>query len=222
MTAVFPFPLQAVTARRQLRKAVIAALKRAQLSVGTSAVSVDSPGDWPYQQAKLPAVCVRAPTDNKQSLTKGNTDYTTTVEVDVRAAVSATTAEAAQDAIELLWFQIEQAILQDFYVIELVQNVPSIESTFEIKADAQVHLAGAIGKFRFETFETFDVAQSAQIDADGPWSTDASSTPEAPPSVASPLEPLTEITVDVTRQGSNPPYSEQPGDVGLIITLPED
>ena len=195
--------MQPITARRQLRLAVVAALEAAELGA-----TVDSPGDWPYQQEKLPAICVRAPTDNKQSVTKGNTDYTTTVEVDVRAAVSATTAEKAQDAIEQFWFLIERAILTDFYVLELVQNVSRIESAFEIKADGQVHIAGAISRFYFEAFETFDISQPPGA--------------LTPRSVAPPLVPLTEVSVDVTRQGSNPPYSEQPGDVGLIITLPED
>lgn len=205
-SAVFPFPLQAVTARRQLRLAVVNALKNAALKVGGKAVSIDSPGDWPYPQERLPAACVRAPNDSKASTTKGNTDFRTTVEVDVRAAVGATTAEAAQDAIEALWYQIEQAVLLDFYVVQLVQNVPSIESDFEVKRDGQMHLAGARGRFRFETFETFDRTQTPAA--------------LAPPSVASPLEPLTEVTVDVTRAGSNPPYSSQPDDVGLTLTLP--
>lgn len=205
---VFPFPLQAVTARKELRDAVIAALKRANLKIGNAAVTVDSPGNWPYPQDKLPAVCVRSAVDRKTSLTKGNTDFTTGVELDVRAACWATTAEAAQAAIDSLWYQVEQTILLDFYVLQLIQNVTTVESAFEIKADGQVQLAGAIGKFFFETFETFDPGQ----------------TPAAvmAPSVAPAIEPLTEITIDVTRPNANPPFTKQAGDVGLTITLSED
>lgn len=207
--ALFPFPLQAVTARRQLRLAVVAALTNARLAAGTTPVAkVDSPGDWPYPQASLPAVCVRSPTDGKQGLSKGNTDFTTIVEIDVRAAVSATTAEAAQDALEALWYQIEQAILCDFYVIQLVQKVVSVETAVEIKADGQAHLAGAIARFRFETFETFDISVPVG--------------PLVAPSPATPIGPLSEVTVDVTKPGSNPPFSPQPGDAGLIVMLPED
>lgn len=206
--AIFPFPVQPIAARRQLRQAVVAALKRANLAVGTAAVAVDSPGDFPYPQAKLPAICVRGTTDGKESLTKGNTEYTDTVEIHVGASVAATTGEAAQDAIEILWYQIEQALLCDYYLLEIIQNVSRIESAINISAEGQVHIGSAAGRFRFETFETFDISQSAGA--------------VVAPSVASPLGSLTEVTVDVTKPGSNPPYSEQPGDVGLTLTLPGD
>lgn len=208
MSAVFPFPVQPVTARRQLRQAVIAALKNADLVSGTAAVSVDSPGDWPYPQEKLPAVCVRSATETKTSINRSNPNFTSVIELDVRAVLAATTAEAAQDAIEALWFLVERAILLDFYVLELVQQVLTVESAVDIEAKGQLHIAGAIGRFRFEVFETFDIAQ-----------------PEgtlAAPSVADPIVPLTEVTVDITQATSDPPYSAQPGDHGLTITLPED
>lgn len=201
MTTTFPFPPQPVTARRQLRLAAVFALKNAELGA-----TVDSPGDWPYPQQNLPAVCVRTGSDSKSALTKKGVAFTTALELEVRAAVSGTTAEAAQDAIEQLWYQIEQAILLDFYVLQLVQTVSSIESTIEIKADGQVHLAGIIGRFRLETFETFDVSV--------PTGTVAA------PSVAVPIVPLTTVSVDVTQQGSDPPFSAQAGDLGLTLTLP--
>lgn len=202
---IFPFPVQPVSAREQLRDAIVAALKAANLTVGAAPVSVDSPGDWPYPQAKLPAVCVRCATENSASLTKGNTDFTTTVEVDVRAAAYATTGEAAQSTIDSLWYQIKRAILFDFYVLQLVQNVTTVESTFEIKADGNVHLAGVVSRFRLETFETFDMGQPLQ--------------PLAARSVAPPVADLVEVTLDITRPGANPPNTPQPGDVGLTINL---
>jgi hypothetical protein len=200
--------MQPVTARQQLRQAVLDALEGVDLTVGTATASVDSPGDWPYPQAKLPAVCVRSATDTKVPINKGGTNFTTTVEVDVRAAVCATTGEAAQADLEALWYQVEQTILQDFYLLELTQNIASIESAWETKADGQSHFAGVIGRFRFETVESFDVSIQP-----GPVT--------ARP-VADPIVPLTNVTVDVTRPGSDPPYSAQPGDVGLTITLPSE
>lgn len=206
--ALFPFPVQPITARRQLRLAVIAALKNANLTAGATAIrEIDSPGDWPYPEANLPAVCVRSTADGKSGLSRGTTNFTTVVEIDVRAAVAATTGEAAQDDLEALWNQIERAILLDFYVIQIVQKVQSIESAFELKADGQVHIAGAVSRFRFETFETFDISVPVG--------------PLVAPSPTTPIGPLTEITVDVTKPGSNPPFSPQPGDVGLTIMLPE-
>jgi hypothetical protein len=208
VTTVFPFPLQPITARRQLRQAVVAALGRANLVVGTTSASVDSPGDWPYPQQKLPAVCVRSSLETKAAVGKKAPDFTTTAELDVRAATFATTGEAAQDALEALWYQVEQAILTDFYVLQLVQSIPTIESAFEIKADAQGHIAGAIGRFRFETFETFDISQSTGG--------------VIVPSVADPIVPLDTVTVDLTRQGSDPPFSPQPDDLGLTLNLSGD
>lgn len=206
--AIFPYPIQAVTARQQIRVAVLEALQGAELTVGTANVTVDSPGVWPYPQGKLPAACVRSATESKTSFGRGSSNFTTTVEVDVRAAVCATTAEAAQDAIELLWYEIEQAIFQDFYILEITQNVASAESAMDIDAKGQLFIAGMIGRFRFETVDSFDVTVTPS--------------PVMPRSVASEIVPLTEVTIDVTRPGSDPPYSAQQGDVGLTIALPED
>lgn len=205
----FPFPVQPMTARRQLRLAAVHALKEANLSVEQKTVTVDSPGNWPYPQQALPAVCVRAPGARKESLNKGNTDYTTSVTIEVRAAVTATTAEAAQDALEALELQIEEKILTDFYVLELVQNVTSIETAFDLDAKkSQVPVAGAVIRFEFETVEVFQVGQALGT--------------LAPPAEAPPPTTLTEITVDVTQAGSVPPYSPATGDPGLALTLPGD
>ena len=205
----FPFPVQPMTARRQLRLAVMHALQEAQLTVQQKPVTVDSPGNWPYPQQSLPAVCVRAPSGRKESNTKGNTNYTTSVTIDVRAAVTATTAEAAQDALEALELLLEQIILTDYYVLQIVQNVTGIETAFDLEAkQTQSPVAGVVIRFQFETSEVFQVGQSLGT--------------LAPPSEGTPPTPLTEITVDLTQSGSTPPYSPAQGDIGLTLTLPGD
>jgi hypothetical protein len=155
-TLIQPEPM---TVRRLMRLAVVAALTGANLKVNGVDVGVQSPGDWTFQIDDLPAIAVRTGRESKASEARTQPQFTTTTTVELKAAVSATTAEAAQDALEQLWFDVESAILKNYSIVGASQQVTSIDSVQEISAEGQVHVAGITAAFAFECYEVFDPVQ---------------------------------------------------------------
>ena len=149
-----PIPSQPMLARRQLRQAVVAAIQVIQASAGI--VDIDSPGDWSTAPNRLPAVLVRNGTERKESIQRGMAEFTTTVTVEIEARLNAVSAVAAQDAIEALGYRIENAVLQNYSVIGMVNQVSSIETQTEINADGRQHLAGIMMRLNFEMPEMYD------------------------------------------------------------------
>ena len=152
-TLIQPEPM---TFRRLMRLAVVAALKQANLTVGGIPVDVESPGDWSFSQGGLPAIAVRALHDAKSSVAPTEPQFDTSTTIAVKAVVQATTAEAAQDALELLWNQVENTILKDYSVVGACKQVLSVDSEQEISSEGQNHLAGVTASFVFESYEVFD------------------------------------------------------------------
>lgn len=156
-----------MTARRMMRTGVVAALRRANLAIGTVPVSVQSPGDWAFAQTTLPAIAVRSGAESKTSTVQaGLPQFNTTVSVQVKAVVQATTAEAAQQLIELLWYRIENAILLDYALVGASNTIQNVTSSMDITADGQTHIAGIAGEFDFEVFEAFDPMAPLPADID--------------------------------------------------------
>ena len=141
-------------ARRQLRQAVVAALQPIQ-------AIIESPGDWSTPPAKLPAILVRVPRERKESVAKTMPEFTTTATIEIEARAAETTAELAQDAIENLCYLIENAILTNYAVIDMIQQVASIDSELEISSEGKFHFGGAKMYFAFEMFEAFDPVEIA-------------------------------------------------------------
>jgi hypothetical protein len=76
-----------------------------------------------------------------------------TLEIESRAAGA--NAAAAQDAIELLDFAIEQALFTNYALVSLVQQM-NIDSETEITADGRVHFGATKMTIRCEICEVFD------------------------------------------------------------------
>jgi hypothetical protein len=140
-----------MTARRQVRLAVLAALQGARLGC-----TIYSPGDWETAPENMPAILLRATSDRKTGVMPGQPEFNTSVGIQLEARLEAGTAEAAQDAIEGLSYRIECAILTNYELLRIVQSVPSVDSTIEISAGGRQHLAGVLMNFTFEVFEAFD------------------------------------------------------------------
>ena len=151
-----PFVPLAMTWRRQMRLAVVAALRQAGLQLNGQSVSIDSPGDWSFSDTVLPAIAVRTGQENKQIAgAMGYPGFNTTVQVQVKAVVQATTAEAAQDQIEALWYAVEQVILTNHAIRGAAQRIVQADAALEVIADGQQHLAGIAGTFHLECFESW-------------------------------------------------------------------
>lgn len=153
--------LPRMTGRRQLRLAALAALERAALAVRGVAVALQSPGDWNIPADCLPAVVVRTAHETKTSFNRGMPEFTTSCTLEIKAVLEASTAGQAQDDIEALWFAIENALLCDWSLVRMLQQIASIETALDIKADGARHLAGIAGSFACEFAEMFDPVEIA-------------------------------------------------------------
>lgn len=191
---------QPMSARRQLRLAVMG-----ELQAQIAGVTILSPGDWPTPPEKLPALLVNVPTESKQSLNKGMAEFTTTASIVIQGQAAAATAAQAQDAIEALAYQVENAILASYWITSLVQQFASVHTEVEITADGSRQLAGFRMTLGAEMFESFDATATPPT---------ASTWPPADPVLA----PFTETQIhldttspfDASGTYANPPF---PGSV---------
>jgi hypothetical protein len=142
---------QPFTARTQVRQAVAAALRSANLGA-----TIDSPGDRDTPPTKLPAILMRSAGDRKESLMRGPPEFTTTVSIEIEARVEAERPEDAQDLLEGLCYAIECAVLTNYALTVLIQQVSSVDTKLEITSDGRRHLGGAFMTFAFEVVEVFD------------------------------------------------------------------
>lgn len=149
-------PLQPMLARRQLRLAALAAINGIKTAAGI--VTVDSPGDWSTPPEAMPAVLLRNSRDRKDSVNKGMPEFTTTITLEIEARVEAVDSSTAQDNIEALVYNIENALFTDYNVISMIQQIASVDSEIEITADGRRHLGGVKMSIVFEMFEAFDPA----------------------------------------------------------------
>jgi hypothetical protein len=142
----------AMLASRQIRLAAIAALDPAAFP----GVTVESPGDWNTPPESLPAILLRCADDNKESITKGQPEFTTTVAIEISVRVAANTAADAQDAIEALVYSIETALLTNYDLIKIINQVASVSRKMQISAEGRVHFGSASMRFDFEVPEMFE------------------------------------------------------------------
>lgn len=148
--------------RRQMRLLVINALEKAGLMVGDEPVSIDSPGNWAVQEdggddSDTPCIFVRTGVESKASPVRaGQPQFNTSVDIQVKAIVSSTTAEDAQDDMELLWYRIENLLLTDYGIVSVIQCANAVDSQFDCTSAGQMHIASMAAIFRYECFEVFD------------------------------------------------------------------
>jgi len=150
-----------ILARRQLRLAVVSCLENAELAVNGTAVTVQSPGDWAQPAQNLPAVFIQTAMETKTAIMAGIPEFNTVITVLVKATVQNTTAESAQDDVESLWFQIENAILTNSSFVGISQKISNVSSNLEIKSTGSEHLAGIAGSFDVEVFEAYEPSSSS-------------------------------------------------------------
>jgi hypothetical protein len=144
------------TARAQIRQAAKVALQAA-VTGGNFAAGIQSPGDWNQPPEVLPAIQLRAPDEHKQSggKTVPNFELKVTLEIQAFAAL-ADTEEDAQDAIELLDAWIEQTLFTDKPLLDLIEQIESVETTTTIAAEGEQHAASVEKRIVVDTFEHFE------------------------------------------------------------------
>jgi hypothetical protein len=147
-----------MTARRQVRLAVLAALQGARLGC-----TIDSPGDWNTPSTKLPSILLRCVGDRKAGTTAGQITFTTTVLLEIEARLEANSAEVAQDDLEALSYAIECAVVTNYEVDRIVQKWVAIDSVPEITAEGKRHVGGVMMSFTLEVFEAFDPVYQSPV-----------------------------------------------------------
>lgn len=153
---------QTILARRQVRLAALAALQGANLGA-----TIECPGDWTTPPDILPAILLRTPRDRKESIARSQPDFTTTVTLELEARIEASSAVAAQDAIEALGYNIEQALFTSVGLIALLQQVASVDTETEISSDGRRHLGGIRMTIALELFEAFEPAPGIALTSIG-------------------------------------------------------
>ena len=139
-----------IAARRQLRLAAVAALTGT-----TSAKTVDSPGDWTTQAPNMPAVLVRAPRGSKEAMCRGASDFTSTVAIEIETKVLGKSGPEAQDLLEALDAEVEQALFTNHALVSLVQQF-TVDIESEVSSDGRHHYGGSKWTVRCEIAEAFD------------------------------------------------------------------
>lgn len=140
-----------ILARRELRLAVLAVL---QTLPGVSVV--DSPPATSTQPKQMPYIGLRCGNERKVSAEKQMAEFTTTSTLEILVRVSATSAQAVQDAVEDLANSIELAVFGAPSVIALVQQIAGVTSTTEISGEASAYQAETLISVDCELFEVFD------------------------------------------------------------------
>lgn len=142
-------------ARRYLRRAVALVLQQ------LTGVTVDTPGDWDTTATSLPNIKLRALGDIKDSASRSMPTFTTVAPLQLLARVRAQTAAEAQDAIEALGLQIEDAVLIAPEVIPALQQIAKVTTKQRVTADGEEHYGELEMQIDCETFEQFDPAELA-------------------------------------------------------------
>lgn len=140
-----------ILGRRELRLAVLAVLQ------GLPGITtVESPPATATQPKEMPYAGLRCGTERKVSLQKQMPEFTTTATLDILLRASATTREAAQDAIEDLANKTELAVFGAPSIVKLLQQIANVTSTTEINGEGSAYQAETLISFDCEFFEVFD------------------------------------------------------------------
>lgn len=142
--------MSSILSRRQLRLAALSALQT------IAGVPVLSPGDWDTPSVNLPEIKLRCGDDRKASVTKTIPEFTTTVTLEISARLEADTAALAQDAIEALGEQVEEAIFGNVALVKLCQQFSTVITKTEVTSDGRKHFGGLQMFLDCEVFEAFD------------------------------------------------------------------
>ena len=118
-------------------------------------VTIYSPGDWPTDPEKGSAIQVgRYIHEQKASVTRGQPEFTTTLNITVDARTVATTGEEVLRDIEKLGWKIEQAVLTDYNLNLNLQQFVSVETKQEIDSTTELHVAQTTIMFGLEFFQS--------------------------------------------------------------------
>lgn len=146
---------ESMLARRRLRLAALDALAGAGLGM-----AIDSPSGDVLAGEVFPAISLQATRVSKTPFLRSSVEFTSTVTLEVNTRVQAFTAAAAQEAIEMLDWQVERALLTNDGLIALTQKM-SVLSDTTVQANADAFLANTRMTLDCELIEVIDPIDDA-------------------------------------------------------------
>jgi hypothetical protein len=99
---------------------------------------------------------LRVAAERKDSVVKQMPEFTTSVTLDIGLRVQGATAEVAQDALEALGYQVEQALFTHYGLVGMLQQIGGVDVDVEISSEGREHFGGAHVRVNCELFEAFD------------------------------------------------------------------
>ena len=142
--------------RISIRSAAVVAIKAANTSAGQS---VYSPKDWPTVPETYPQILVRTPQERKQNVNgrMGAPEFDSTITLAVVGRVEATTELAAENALETLSAQIENAILTNgqFIFTQAIQQFTSVDTSMAVRSESELHYGETVVVFALEVRQYF-------------------------------------------------------------------
>ena len=143
--------------RTTIRASAVVTLKAANTDAGDK---VYSPRDWPTMPESYPYIIMRTPKERKENCAprNGPPQFFTTILLTAVGRVEELTEAAAEEALESLSKQIEEALLRNsqFIYENGVQQFSSVETSMGVMSESERHYGETIVQFSIEVFQMYE------------------------------------------------------------------
>ena len=144
--------------RVDLRTAAVEVLVSARTAAGKR---VHSPRAWPTRPDELPALMVTTPSERKESLGRSLPRFNSTITLAVMARVMGVGKDAptmvaqAEESLELIASQVEEAVMGDPRLVSIVQQFTFVETHMMVSSESERIIGEASIIFGCEVFQEF-------------------------------------------------------------------
>lgn len=139
-----------------IRTLVVTALKDAATDAGDR---VFTPRDWPTNSEDYPALLVQTPIDHKRSMGRNAPQFTSVTTVRITGRVEEFDTETdngallAEEALEALRLQVEQAVINSFELTKQTQQYVEVRSTIDVDSNGEGHIGQLLYEIDIEYFQ---------------------------------------------------------------------
>ncbi|QCR38948.1 ATP-binding protein [Nissabacter sp. SGAir0207] len=140
-----------------IRQLTVAALKAGTTDAGDR---VYTPRDWPTHSADYPALMVQTPFDHKHSMGRNAPQFVSVTTVRITGRVEAfDTADAecgallAEEALERLRLQVEQAVINSYELTRQTQQYKEVRSTIDVDSGGESHIGQLLYEIDMEYYQ---------------------------------------------------------------------
>lgn len=139
-----------------IRTLTVAALKAAATDAGDR---VYTPRDWPTFSEDYPVLLVQTPFDQKHSMGRNAPQFQSVTTVRITGRVEAFDTETnngallAEEALETLRLQVEQAVINSYELTRQTQQYKEVRSTINVDASGEGHIGQLTYEIDVEYFQ---------------------------------------------------------------------